>query len=651
MVEDTHYDLLILGTTPAGLCCAVRAAREGLTVLLATHSHYLGGMLSSGLGVWDTCYEGARAPLVEEFKARLRAYYRDNYGEDSAQYNTYVSTLSLEPRAGERVFNDMVGDLPGITVLKQVYPIAIERSERLLQAVTFQDMNGETTTRIEADHFVDASYEADLAAVAGVPYRVGREARDEYGEPHAGKVFTQFTYGLFPYEAAIGKLNLRTFDLNSLGMFAGSTGEGDDAVQAYNFRSILCNDPDNRRPIEKPDNYDRSTYLVLLMSEEERYGKEFPLRSTWLIQDIEDFKFRNWKALPNNKLSWNHGGFVGQNHGYPCGDWPTRQAIVQQHKDFDMGLLYFLQHDQAVPEIVRERAQEWGLARDEFTDNENFPYEIYVREARRIVGRYVFTEHDASIAPGLKRAPIFEDSIAITEWPMDSHECRMERQAGSASDGMVLLNEKTRPAQVPYRILLTEQFDNLLMNVCVSATHVGWGTVRVEPTMMHIGESLGYALSLSHARHIPAAELDVAELQHKLVDSGVMLSFFNEFDMDTEADWVPALQYLGTKGFFASYDATPNAPLDTRTMQLWLRHMGDLLETGADVNARARLLAQVETATENAVNADSFVEALNAELVYRDRAKIEDRQALGIESDTMTVAAAGLAIYRILRNQ
>lgn len=641
-------DLLIVGATPGGLCCAVRAARQGLRVVVATHTHYLGGMLSSGLGVWDTCYEGARAPLVEEFKARLREYYSNTYGAESTQFRTYTETLSFEPRAGERVFNDLVDELPNLSILQQVYAVGVERSERRIHAVIFRSMDETTTTRIEATNYVDSTYEGDLAAVAGVPYRVGRESREEYGEPHAGRIFTQFTYGLFPQEAAIGKLNLRPFDLNSLGVFAGSTGEGDEAIQAFNFRSILCSDPDNCRPIEKPANYDRNTYLVLLANEEERQGKEYPFRSTWLIQDIRQFRFKNWKALPNNKLSWNHGGFIGQNHAYPRATWQEREEIAQRHKDFDLGLLYFLQNDDAVPAEVRERASQWGLALDEFSDNENFPYEMYVREARRIVGRYVFTEHDASIAPGLKRAPIHEDSIAIAEWPMDSHECRMERQVGSASDGMVLLNEKTRPAHIPYRIFLTEQFENLLVGVCASATHIGWGTIRVEPTMMHIGESLGTALALAHEQSIAPVAVSVAELQRRLVENGVMLSFFNEFDMNSTEPWVQAVQFLGTKGFFASYDAQPHKLLDAATMRAWVRLAGSWLVGEADVNDHARRLPIGDGIT---ITSDRFLQVVNNELDYRGW-DVVTAQDVGLDSANdkpMTRGEACHVLYQVMQ--
>jgi hypothetical protein len=574
-------------------------------------------MISNGIGVWDTTYQGWRAPIVEEFRDGVKAHYRTKYGADSPQYADYTSSLSFEPHVGEHVINDLVNSAPSLSILRNYYPVAVERTERLIQAVIFKAMTLPETRRIEATSFIDATYEGDLAAVAGVPYRVGRESRQEYGEPHAGRIFTRYRPGQFPRAAALGKLNLRPFEMDASEAFAGSTGEGDGAIQAYNIRISLSCNPDNRRYPGKPANYDRSLYLGILKSDEETAGQAYPLKSHFLYGDVRDFRFRNWKKLPNDKLTWNHGNFPGQNHEYPTAAWPKRQEITQQHLDHELGLLYFLQNDEAVPEEVRERAREWGLSLNEFTDNNNLPWEMYVREARRIIGRYVFTEHDGSLAPGLDRAPIHSDSIAITEWPMDSHECTTERQFGSACEGTVLLTEATRPGQVPYRTLLPEQLDNLLVTFCVSASHMGWGTLRVEPTMLHIGEAAGFAVAMAHQAGIPPTNISTAKLQQTLVENGVMLSFFNEFDMQTRAAWVAAVQYLGTKGFFTSYNAQPEAPLTQPVAQQWVQSLGHMVAGTLNPNERARLLAQAATGEAAVLTLAQFKELLSRELHYR----------------------------------
>jgi hypothetical protein len=189
----------------------------------------------------------------------------------------------------------------------------------------------------------------------------------------------------------------------------------------------------------------------------------------------------------------------------------------------------------------------------------------------------VFREQDATIAPGLRRAPIHRDSIAITEWGMDSHSVSMEMVPGSRREGKILLTELTRPGQVPWRCLLPADFDNLLVPVCLSATHVGWGTIRLEPTWMHLAESAGFAAALAVREGIAPAQLKVARLQRHLVERGVMISFFNEFDLAVSEPWVPAVQYLGAKWFFDSYDARPEDPLDAATARIWSSIAADLL--------------------------------------------------------------------------
>jgi hypothetical protein len=219
--------------------------------------------------------------------------------------------------------------------------------------------------------------------------------------------------------------------------------------------------------------------------------------------------------------------------------------------------MWFLQNDPEMPADLKAKAREWGLARDEFTDNNNLPHQLYVREARRLVGRAVFTEHDALLAPGLERAPVHADSVGITEFSLDSLACTTDRLPGSLCDGQLFQMEVSRPGQVPFGVLLPVELDNLLVVTTVSATHVGWGTVRQTPTLMHLAESAAWAVVIAAQDHIAPANLSVERLQRRLVERGVMISFFNDFDMATPAPWVPAVQYFGAKGEFTSYDARP----------------------------------------------------------------------------------------------
>lgn len=629
---ELDFDLVVVGATPGGIACAVRAAREGLRVLLTQYNRHIGGLWSNGLGAIDTQYAGRRAPLYTEFCDRILARYRERYGHDSAQYRAviaktharysdkgpqsaddthgthkqpgklperYYGKFNFEPHMAEQILEEMVGAEAGLTLWRRCVPTAVEQADRLVRAASFAFEDGRPACRVTARIFADCTYEGDLFALAGAPFRVGREARSEFGEPHAGRIFTALHFATrdevgYPRDAVEGRLNLEPYEGISQQIYAGSTGEGDRKVQAYTFRLCLSNDPDNRVIPEKPAGYDRAIYLAM--------------RNRWSLGS----------AIPNGKLKWNTSNLPGGNWEYPEADWPKRREILQRHRDHALGFLWFLQHDEAVPESLRSRAREYGLAKDEFTDNGHIPWEMYVREARRLRGRFVFTERDATVGPGLARAPIHRDSIAITEWGMDSHSVSMESVAGSRREGKFLLTELTRPGQVPWRCLLPPEHDNLLVPVCLSATHVGWGTIRLEPTWMHIAESAGFAAALAIRERIAPATLKVAKLQRMLVENGVMLSFFNEFDMATPEPWVPAVQFFGAKWFFASYDARPVEALDRKTAAIWAGIVADI-RTGRHTHLEETRWSEVypDAGSVDAVTSAEFRQAIAQ--AFRDR--------------------------------
>ena len=279
-------------------------------------------------------------------------------------------------------------------------------------------------------------------------------------------------------------------------------------------------------------------------------------------------------ALPNRKRSWNATNFTGAGKNYATADAATRRTMARQHLDHALGLLWFLQNDPAIPADLRAKAREWGFARDEFADNENIPPQLYVREARRLVGRSVFTEHDALIAAGAERAPLHADSVGITEFSLDSLACTTERQPGTLCDGQLFQMEVSRPGQVPFGVLVPRELDNLLVVTTVSATHVGWGTARQTPTLMHLAESAAWAIVLANREQVAPANVNFERLQRMLVERGVMISFFNDFDMGCNETWVPAVQYGGARGFFSSYDARPQEILDPKTADDWARIAG-----------------------------------------------------------------------------
>lgn len=617
MTERESCSVFVLGATPSGVATAVRASREGVDVVLASYHPHLGGALPS-LGGLDSFFEGSRAPILEELREAIATHYREEFGEDSEAYarsvgRTIPHISSYEPHVAEAAVEAIVDDAEGVDALRGYHLDDVRRDDSEIRSVTLDPVEDGREVVVTADTYVDATYEGDLLAAAGVPYRVGREARTDFDEQHAGKIFTtggtgggNVGAGEYSRDAAAGDLNLKVWGEVSKEILSGSTGEGDDAIQAYCFRLCMTDDPENQRPIEKPDDYDRSRYRGIVESPEEALEGEYPLHSRFLKNDPEDLSFPySGPDMPNGKVGMNAGNLVGGADDYPEADWEQREEILEAHLNHALGLMYFMQNDDEVPEAVQEEAREWGLAADEFVDYDNRPRQVYVREGRRMDGRCVLTENDFRVAPGLDRPPLFEDAIATAgDWYMDSHSCTTERRRGSLGDGKILLTEVTRPTQIPYRALLPEGLDNLLVPGALSATHVAWGAIRLEPTWMHVGEAAGFAAATAVDADAPVGDLDVDRLQRTLVENGVLLTFFNDLDADTDAEWAPAVQYLGTKGFFETFDARPDDPLTRATARRWAAAAADLREGGVAATDRARALAEADADGTGANDAD-----------------------------------------------
>ncbi|WP_224337023.1 FAD-dependent oxidoreductase [Haloprofundus halobius] len=652
-------DVAVLGGTPGGIAAAVRAARDGVETLLISYNRHLGGMMAGGLSYTDTLIQKPRAPILQEFFDAVRDHYAESYGEDSKQYEFCEGGYIFEPHVAEELFDRLVDDEPNLTVLRAYRPISAERTGRTVQSLRIEPFDPQTgkrrdgdERRVGADVFVEATYEGDLAATVGVPYRVGRESRSEHDEQFAGRLFTGIRGDRFYPREAVGneddsapadrrgpldvapekqqgELDLTPHPAGLTEIFPGSTGEGDDAIQAYNYRLCLSRDPENRRRPEKPANYDREEFLSEL-PEIETSG----LRSYLLL-----------RYLPNEKADMNSADLPGENHDYPEADWERRAEQARRHREYALGLLYFLQNDEAVPEAIRDDAREWGLAADEFEDTDNFPWQLYVREARRIEGRYTFTENDARHAPGLDRTPVHADSVAVAEYPLDSHACHEERQLGSQPEGFFYASQVTRPSQIPYRAMLPRGVDNLVVPVPLSATHVAYGTIRLEPTWLHIGESAGAAAALAVETGDAPAALDSSRVQRRLADSGVSLSFFNDIDAETDAAWTPAVQYLATKGFFAGYDARPSESLSRPVADAWISAAAELREESVvDASALARRLPTSDSVdADDSVTADAFATELSDAL--EDDVSLPD--AVGGDAP-ISRGNACLVVYRAL---
>ena len=584
-VHGNTYDLVIFGGTPGGIAMAVRAAREGLNVLLVNRNRHLGGILSSGLRVWDTLYEGKRSPIYDEARQGIFDYYRETYGERSAQYRRCLPGKSghtnglFEPAVAEHVLTRMVNAEPRITMLCDYFIADAERDNALLKTATFRHMQEKQRVTVSGKVFADCSYEGDLAAAAKVPYSVGRESREEFGEPHAGVVYmgrgSPQTDAERRQSEAHKKLNLRPFR-GWQNVLPGSTGEGDSHVQAFNYRTVLTDDPANRLPVVRPDGYDRDFIAGL--------GKGSVVE------------------IPNRKFGWNRPQVVGPHGDYVEGDWATRQRVMDEHWQATLGMLYFLQNDESVSPDIRKRWKTLGLAADEFPDNGHRPYEIYEREARRIVGRYVFTQHDGSLPADLDRAPIHPDSVGITEWYFDTHDCTKRRVPGSMDEGKMMLHESTFPGQVPYRALLPRDLDNLLVPVCISSTHVAWGTIRLEPTWMNLAESAAYAAGIAVKTGVSPSDIDSDALLRRLANARVMITFFNDIELGADDPRVPAAQYFGAKGFFSSYDARLDEPLTEGVRSVWEEGLSALRKGRLDPMTLARKVRQAEAADSGVVD-------------------------------------------------
>jgi hypothetical protein len=592
-VDGKTYDLVVVGGTGSGVLCAVRAAREGLRVLIVQHNGHLGGMMANGLMQWDALYGGPRAPLFTELLRNIERHYIETSGRDSADHQVMRLTHEhypvgwAEPHVAEREFNRLLAGEKNATLLLHHYPVRKERDGRLLGKLTLREYGGANEITVAGESYVDATYEGDLLAVAKLPYRVGREARAEYGEPHAGKVFTNISKEPAPREAVEARLNLRPYNSSQGSIDPESPFSADGAVQAYNYRFCVTREPANRILLtEPPPGYRR-----------------------------EEFLHHDRKAIATNpgprlKSHMNSPILPGENHGYPEADWPAREKIIQRHRDFALGLMWFLQNDESVKAAEREKFRAWGLPADEFRDHVHIPYEMYVREARRLVGRHVYKEQDNSLARGFARTPVMGDSIAITDWYMDSHSCTTESRPGYRYDGKLILTEESRPGQIPYRALLPKEVDNLLVPVCLSATHVAWGAVRLEPVWMEIGEAAGLAAALAHNLKVKSTpgQLSPELLLRWMVERGFLVSFFNDVKADAEDSTHKAAQYFGTKGFFADYDARLDEPLKKSTAKVWAAAAASMKHPGSyDASAVAREVMAAEAAESEMISLGEFL--------------------------------------------
>ncbi len=518
------FDVVVYGGTSAAVTAAVQVQRMGKSVVVVSPDRHLGGLSSGGLGWTDTGDKSVIGGLAREFYHRIWRHYEDpaawrwqersEYGNrgqgtpavDGAQRTMWI----FEPHVAEKVFEDLVAE-HGIDVRRDEW---LDRGSGVrVEDGRIRSIATESGARFAGSAFIDATYEGDLMAAAGVSYTVGREGTDSYGEEWAGVQKDARHHGHFfpdgvdpyvtPGDPASGLLARISPEP------PGQNGSADDRIQAYCFRLCLTRVPENRVPFPKPEGYDPSQYELILRVFETGWRETF----------------RKFDPIPNGKTDTNnHGPFstdnIGMNYAYPEASYEARKAIVAEHEGYQKGLLYFLANDERVPADVREEFAQWGLARDEFAGNGNWPHQLYIRESRRLLGEFVMTEHECLA----KRA--VPESVGMGSYAMDSHNV----QRYVTADGFVQ-NEgdigvkPLRPYGIAFGSLKPrrQEATNLLVPVCVSASHIAYGSIRMEPVFMILGQSAATAAVLAIEEGIAVQDLEYDKLRGRLLADGQIL--------------------------------------------------------------------------------------------------------------------------------
>ena len=518
--EDPAYDLVIYGGTSAAVVAAVQARSMGLSVVIVCPEQHLGGLTASGLGWTDSGRKEVVGGLARAFYRRVKAHYdrpeawRQQRPDEYSRYRPGDDAMWVfEPHVAERAFEEWIAEWR-IPVQRDFWldrEQGVELDGGRIVAIT--GLDGRTW---RGKVFLDATYEGDLMAAAGVSYAVGREGNAVYGETLNGVQTRnarshQFKNRVSPYVVA-GDPASGLLPRVHAGP-PGEEGQGDHRIQAYNYRVCLTNEPTNRLAFPKPEGYDPLQYELLLRD----------------LQAGSMHVFGKFDPAPNAKTDTNnHGSFstdnIGRNYDYPEASYARRAEILAEHERYQKGYFWFLQHDPRVPEAVRERMGQWGLAADEFTDNGGWPHQIYVREARRMVGEFVMTER---CLRGQDPTP---RSIGMGSYNMDSHH--VQRYVARDEDGQAfVLNEgdiQVSPGRA-YPIALgailprRDEVQNLLVPVAVSASHIAFGSIRMEPVFMVLGQSAATLAALAVQGGHDLHEVPWEALRDRLLADGQVL--------------------------------------------------------------------------------------------------------------------------------
>jgi hypothetical protein len=475
-------DICVYGGTPGGVSAAVQSARMGKKAVLVVMRRHVGGMSSGGLTATDIGRRGAIGGFANEVYAKIG------------------KTSGFRPSQAEQAFRELLQEA-GVSVFFEHRLKDVVKEGTRIESIRTE--NGNT---VRAKVFIDSTYEGDLMAAAGVSYHVGREGNATYGETINGVQFRKthnFSVSVDPWREAGNPASglLPTISAEP----PGKAGDGDKKVQAYNFRMWLSNAAD-RLPFPKPEGYDRDRYALL-----ERYLKAQPT-------PLQPVPLHNGDCNNNGGFSTDH---IGANYAWPEADYATREKIFQDHVNYQQGLMWFCKNDDAVPEAIRTKTAAFGLAAGEFPETGGWPHELYVREGRRMISDYVMTEAECT-----SRRTV-EDPVGLASYTMDSHNCQrvvingVVRNEGDVQTGV------PRPYPVSYRSIVPKesQCSNLFVPVCLSSSHIAYGSIRMEPVFMILGQSAGTAAAMAIDAKSAVQKVDYAKLRERLIADKQVLAW------------------------------------------------------------------------------------------------------------------------------
>lgn len=491
----SSYDIIVYGATSGGVIAAYTAKKMGKSVLLIEPGKHVGGLTTGGLGYTDIGNKYAVTGISRDFYRRIGQHY--------GKFEQWI----FEPHVAEQTFLGYL-ESAKVQVLYRHRLVSVKKKNGFIKEIIIEhsDKPGKSSYQIiKAKIFIDCSYEGDLMAKGGVSYFAGREANSMFNETYNGVQMRekhQFPDGIDPYKIPGDPQSGLLWGISPAALDV--QGAGDKKIQTYNFRICLTGNPANRIAVTKPDDYDASRYELLL-----RYLEKKPAKNLG--------SFLKFDLMPNHKTDINNNGpfstdMIGMNYTFPEADYATRTKIQQAHEAYIKGLLYFIGHDERMPLHLRELMLQWGYPKDEYTDNGNWSPQMYVREARRMTGEYIMTQANC------EAKEVVSDGIGMAAYTMDSHNCQRIVVNGMVKNEGDVQIGGFGPYPIAYRSITPRAVEckNLLVPVCLSATHIAYGSIRMEPVFMVLSQSAAVAAALAMDTKKTVQQIDIKQLQQVL---------------------------------------------------------------------------------------------------------------------------------------